>query len=356
MKKITLFSLIVIALTITILSINTNVYANTKLYLNRDSLILFADETYDINIHNKQAKSIYNWYSDDENIAKVNNKNGLVEAINVGDCVVYCDIKNNNKIITLKCDIKVIEKPPLFNNELMAHAFGGFEGNKYSNTLEAFYNSIFNDFTFVETDIILTSDNKLVAFHNWDEATYKHVGLTYDKDNPMMDYDTFKKSKIHDKYNTIDIYDVVELMKICPNVYFEFDIKAQDYETAKLTTQIIVDACGNNEDILDRILMQFISRDAFYGMNSIYKFKYYQYFTYKSDLEDVNDLISFCKDNNITSVAIKEKYITKSNIKQFKSNGICVLGFTVDDEIVAKKLLDYGVDTICTNFLNPQDF
>ena len=98
--------------------------------------------------------------------------------------------------------------------------------------------------------------------------------------------------------------------------------------------------------------MQFTSETAYFAIKEIYDFKYYQYFTYKSRIADeLEDVISFCKDNKITSMAVNYTVLTDDMIDRIKDEGFYLLAFTIDDEDLAQEFLDRGVDTICTNFI-----
>ena len=109
---------------------------------------------------------------------------------------------------------------------------------------------------------------------------------------------------------------------------------------------------ADHMSILDRILMQFTSENAYFAIEEIYQFKYYQYFTYKSRIADeLDDVIKFCKDNKVTSIAVNHTVLTNDMINTIKDNGFYLLAFTIDDEEVAQEFLEKGVDTICTNFI-----
>lgn len=60
--------------------------------LTATKIILAKNAFYDINIDNKIKGASYSWSSSDENVAKVNAKNGLVTAISEGSTVITCKI------------------------------------------------------------------------------------------------------------------------------------------------------------------------------------------------------------------------------------------------------------------------
>jgi len=122
-----------------------------------------------------------------------------------------CNSNTINNSIYTSIDLK--------NNQLIAHAGGEIEGAKYTNTLEALNHSYKTGFRLFELDIIKTSDNVYVAAHDWKhwahEANYK--GIT----PPTRAI--FKKHKIRNRYNTLDIYDINEWFRNHPDAILVTD-------------------------------------------------------------------------------------------------------------------------------------
>lgn len=246
-------------------------------------------------------------------------------------------------------DYDVDHAPQFFNHKYMAHAGGGYEETIYNNTEEAIINSIKNGFKFIEVDMLLTSDNKLVCSHGWDKNTYKATGIDY---KGVPTYNEFMSWKIQDKHNTIDASTIIDYMKQYPDLLVEIDLKKYGSGKTKRMINQLVKLADNDERILDRILMQFTSEDAYFAIEEIYSFKYYQYFTYKIKITDgLENVIRFCKDNEITSIAVNHTVLTDDIIDRIKDEGFYLLAFTIDDKELAEEFLEKGVDTICTNFI-----
>lgn len=339
----------VITLTIALWLFSTSAaLAEQSISLTANDLTLKINERYNININNKVKGSKYYWTSSNTNVATVNPKNGVVKAVGGGITDINCKIiLPSGRIQKLNCRVEII--PPFFNNKYMAHAGGGYEGNIYNNTKEAIINSIENGFKFIEVDMTLTSDDKLVCFHGWDQSTYKATGIVY---NGIPTYDEFMEWKIQGKYSTIDVNAVIDIMKEHPDLLVEIDLKKFGRARTKRAVTQLVESAGYDEQILDRILMQFTSETAYFAIKEIYDFKYYQYFTYKSRIADeLEDVIKFCKDNKIVSIAVNYTVLTDEMITKIKSNGLYLLAFTIDDSSVAQEFIEKGVNTICTNFL-----
>lgn len=330
-------------------------------------LTMIPQEKYDININNKISNSTYKWNTSNKSVVKVNAKNGKIEALKVGKSTIGCTIKTKSKTYKLSAKVTVKDKAPFFqgDNRIMPHALGGMtymneetgktEYYAYSNCLEGLQQTLDRGYKFIETDLILTSDNQLVAMHNWDEKSYINVGIERDNNNPVMTREQFLNTKIQGKYTTIDVTTIINAMKDNNDLLFELDLRTLDGDTATKTAKAIVKAFGKDKSLTDRLLVQVGSEEMHKAINKVYNFKYYQYFIHKAELKDIDTVIKYCKDNDIVSVAIKYDYLTDALLQKFKENGISVLVHTVDDSKIAKEWVDKGVDMICTNFLSNED-
>lgn len=254
-------------------------------------------------------------------------------------------------LITSKVNVSASENDTsLFNqHKMIAHALGGYKGKIYNNTDEAFQASYKKGFRFFETDINLTSDKKIVLFHAWNKSTYDYVGIPID-DDLFMTYDKFKATKIHGKYHTLELTQIISYLNTYSDIYFIFDVKTKTKDDAKLIAQEIIKMRADNDEILDRIVIQFVSEDTYFGFKEIYDFKYYQYLT---NIKDINKVIDFCVKNDVRSVAINYKSLTKKMISKLNKKGIHVMVFTTDKINIAQKYIDYGAYAVCTNFLSP---
>jgi len=89
-------------------------------------------------------------------------------------------------------------------NRFIAHAAGEINGNKYTNSFEALNLNYKNGFRLFELDILLTSDKRYVAVHNWDEWVKKtaYSGLVPPTKKIFMQY------KILNKYTPMDMHKI----------------------------------------------------------------------------------------------------------------------------------------------------
>ena len=246
---------------------------------------------------------------------------------------------------------KKIVNMPMFENKYMAHAFSRYNGKGYQNTKEAFLNAINQGYKYLETDLSLTSDGKVVCSHGWTKSACKATGMTYKSSFKNMTRAMFLKQKVNG-CTTLDARGLYKLLKKYPDVYIELDLKASDWKTAKKIMKQFIKDCKKDASVLDRCLVQVGTYKTYREINKLYKFKYYQMITLKGKtVAQFEKVAKFCKKNKIGAIALNKSDCTKKNIALFKKYGMYILAYSTDSKSKAKKLFDLGVDTICTGKL-----
>ena len=93
---------------------------------------------------------------------------------------------------------------------LIAHGGGEIDGNAYTDSYQAVLNSVKKGRTLIELDLLLTTDHKIVAAHDWYHFA-KIADYEYDKEHEALSYKEFKKKKICGKYDVLDMDKINEL-------------------------------------------------------------------------------------------------------------------------------------------------
>ncbi|KAA8677900.1 glycerophosphodiester phosphodiesterase family protein [Vibrio gigantis] len=94
------------------------------------------------------------------------------------------------------------------SGSLIAHAGGGIDGLKYTNSLEAVEKSIENGFKMIELDLLVSSDGKIVAVHDWNSF---HSMTNSNKNGPIAS-EEFELKIINDNYHTLNILEAIEIL------------------------------------------------------------------------------------------------------------------------------------------------
>lgn len=91
---------------------------------------------------------------------------------------------------------------------LIAHAGGGINGKKYTNSLEAMEQSIEHGFKMIELDLLISSDGRIVAVHDWKSF---HVMTNSNNTGPISSKE-FESKIIYDKYTTLNISTAIDIL------------------------------------------------------------------------------------------------------------------------------------------------
>ncbi|MEZ8492243.1 hypothetical protein BCT47_04380 [Vibrio splendidus] len=91
---------------------------------------------------------------------------------------------------------------------LIAHAGGGINGLKYTNSLEAMEQSIEHGFKMIELDLLISSDGRIVAVHDWKSF---HE-MTNSNNTGSISYKEFESKTIYDKYKALNISTAIDIL------------------------------------------------------------------------------------------------------------------------------------------------
>lgn len=238
----------------------------------------------------------------------------------------------------------------------VAHALGGVDEFAYTNSKEALENSYNNGFRIFEADVKLTSDKKLVCVHGWSKKDYEErLGIEYNKENAIMDYDTFMSLKIQGKYTPLSFKDLAEFIEEHKDMYVMIDIGSKSYnETKEIYTKIVED-CNNNDNVLQRLIVGGQTTKMIKAVKECYDFDIINlYWPKKSKREEkINTkekFAEYCKQNKITSLSVATNRYDDDFGKYMKKNNIIVYVFTENDESKAKGILE-NADLVGTDFI-----
>lgn len=233
---------------------------------------------------------------------------------------------------------------PMYSNRLMAHGLGGYAGKSHCNCLAGFEQAMANGYEYFETDIHSTSDGRIVLYHGWfapdDVKTMSYDELAaYGNDGqPLMDArQLYPILKAHSKYT------------------LELDLYNFKGEVIQKRIRALLRDFEYDKTVLDRLLVQVHSIQMMKDIDKVYPFKHYQILASK-DLTRLNSIITNSLDNGICAIGMRMNLAKRKYVEKIKAAGLYAMCFTVSrDTSVAKRLLDYGVDTLCTDYITSED-
>lgn len=242
----------------------------------------------------------------------------------------------------------------LHKDSLIAHALGGIQYRRATNSLNAMeLNYTQNNIRFFETDLILTSDNALVARHDWLPYLYdlleQDVPSVY-KQSPLT-YEDFMGLKINQEFYPLDFKTLATILKNHPDIFLITDTKSTNPEEYLIEYNLIVEIAKEIDDsILDRIVIEVYNEQMYRDVIKIYPFKNIIYALYMNT-DGQNQVLNFCKENHIEYISLPKERVTPEFIDTFLAENIKTFVHTVNDAEEAKKLKAMGVWGIYSDFL-----
>lgn len=234
---------------------------------------------------------------------------------------------------------------------IISHAGGAIGEVSYTNSKEAFENSLAKGHKVFEVDFLYTSDNHLVARHNWNDE----ITEGFSRDN-KPDYETFMNTKIYDMYTPLSVENIIGYMEKNKDIYVVTDIKEKDYVSVLNT--IVDTAKANSSDyknILDRFVIQFYKYDQIDKIKSVEEFDKYILTLYriKEEDRDFEKISKFCVENGVKVLTIPRKSAVKENIDIAKGYGLYTYTHTINSGKGVIKFEMRGIHGVYTDSVSP---
>lgn len=243
-------------------------------------------------------------------------------------------------------------------HRIVAHAMGGINNHTYTNTLDAFIANYEQGTRVFEADLLLTSDDQLVARHEWTANMSKLLGqenvLPAARQGTVLNYDEFMNSPVLDFYSPLDIEKIMKLMAAYPDAYIVTDTKELKPELVTEQFKLIVEAAEKMDPaILQRIVPQIYSRDMLDLVNQVYPFPDVIFTLYQTqDSDEV--VINFVKQSGV-DITMPAARAEKSFVRKLKKAGARVYVHTVNEEEEITDLSRMGIDGFYTDFVSEDD-
>ncbi|MEK4849612.1 phosphatidylinositol-specific phospholipase C/glycerophosphodiester phosphodiesterase family protein [Paenibacillus sp. FSL H7-0756] len=243
-------------------------------------------------------------------------------------------------------------------HRVIAHAMGGINDKAYTNTKDAFIANYEQGTRIFEADLLLTSDEQLVARHEWTTGMSKKLGqeevLPPDKQGEVLTHDEVMNSPVLELYSPLDIEKIVNLMELYPDTYIVTDTKELEPEQVTKQFELIVEAARKKDPaLLERIVPQIYSREMLEVVKQVYAFPEIIFTLYQTEDSD-EVIIEFVKQTGV-DITMPTTRATKSFVRNLKKAGARVYVHTVNDEQEIVELSRIGVYGFYTDFVPEND-
>ncbi len=244
----------------------------------------------------------------------------------------------NKGSIALKKANGEISPPPL-----ISHAGGAVYGFKLTNSLEALEESYNNGFELIEMDFEWTSDDKVVAIHDWGPMV-KRLYMTEEK---VLSLDEFKNSEVFMDLTLMEFGEVIDWFESKKGVYLVTDTKG---DNEKLLNYIY----ENHKKVRNIIIPQVYSFDE-YELAKEMGFENIILTLYRSKYTD-EEIVEFSKENEIFAITMPKDRGYSQLPRQLKEIGVFTYVHTINELYVFEELYENGVSGIYTDFFHANNW
>ncbi len=232
------------------------------------------------------------------------------------------------------------------DSRLIAHACGGINGQRYTNSREALEENYKRGFRVFEVDFSLTSDGRVVAAHDW-KLFCRSCGI-----EGVPSGDEFLNCLINSSLHTLTLEDIAAFMRLHDDCYIVTDKLFEN--TADIVARIVEVADGDS-NLLDHFVVQVYTDDNYKEIDGIYHFNNYIYTLYMRGRADLNQNIAFMAENHIPVVTVERSVASQELVRLYTEAGISVYAHTVNSPDECAVLLRRGVRGVYTDFLLPSE-
>ncbi|WP_413358856.1 phosphatidylinositol-specific phospholipase C/glycerophosphodiester phosphodiesterase family protein [Robertmurraya sp. 2P01SA] len=237
---------------------------------------------------------------------------------------------------------------------VIAHALGEVNGHRHTNSLEAFQTSYKNGIRVFEVDLILTSDQHLVARHDWQPylARMFEQSLPTNGIQPLT-LEEFQNHKINKRLHPLTVEDIISLLQIYPDAYIITDTKSTDLDEIKTQFSVLLQTIFEiDPTMINRVIPQVYNEEMFALLIEMYPFEHFVYTLYKT-FQSSKEVIDFVVRENIQFVAMSESKYSKEFIHELTDRGITSMIYTINDQDLAESYFQQGVTAVYTDQLLP---
>jgi glycerophosphoryl diester phosphodiesterase len=223
---------------------------------------------------------------------------------------------------------------------MIAHAGGGFNGQTYSNSLEALNYNYDKGFRIFEIDFSWTSDQQLVCLHDWDKRFKKAFGFKIKKPLSLSEFEDELKTTNGIHPCTLDTLEL--WVKNHSDVKIITDVK---YNNIKAIKKII----KQYPYLLNRLIPQFYQPEEYPILKKM-GFKQLIWILYQFEGK-LSSVVENVKNMDLLAISMRASQAKKKFAKQLNVNGETVFVYTINKKRILEKLVNrYHVSGIYTDF------
>lgn len=232
--------------------------------------------------------------------------------------------------------------------KIFAHR--GASGDYPENTILAFKKALEIGVDGIELDVHKSKDGELIVIHDEDvQRTFKGKGLI--KDYTLGELQELKCRKFefvdNDECRICTLGDIIELIKD-EDIVLNIEAKTDEihYDLEKDVLRLISNYKVKNKILLSSFYHQTIKN--FKKIDS--SINYGALYHVKQDYEPEENIVEHAKKVGLYSINMNVELVTKEIVELAHDNGLKVFVYTVNSPDIMRKLIEFKVDGVFTDF------
>jgi len=224
---------------------------------------------------------------------------------------------------------------------MIAHAGGGIDGKKYTNSIEALNNSYAKGFRYFELDFSWTSDQQLVCLHDWDKRFKLNFG--YKTKHPLS-LQRFQELLVsQNKRHPCTLESLSAWVLEHPDSTIITDVKYNNIDALKLMLK-------HFPELSKKLIPQFYQPHEYEILKEL-GFKYLIWILYQFEGKK-SSIKHYAKNMQLFAISMRASQAKKRWAQELINSHHTVFTYTVNKHKNINKLFKkYGVKGMYTDFL-----
>ncbi len=268
-------------------------------------------------------------------------------------------IRLSLSLLLFSCSSEVVERAPIPNDELLIIAHRGASAYMPEHSLLAYELAVDMDANYIELDLHMTKDHKLVVIHDSEiilkdkEQAVAQLTLEELKAfSPGNNFNELHPELASSTYQTLSVLELSEVLANFSNdtnYYIEIKAPARTPGIEKeLIDQLQANYLLNRSDKVPKVIIQSYDtkslKKVFQLDPTIPLVKLYGQKTKRISNREMSDLITYA-----SGIGINKKLLSRKLIDQLHKNKLHVHPFVLNDETQMKNTIELGVDGFFTD-------
>lgn len=242
--------------------------------------------------------------------------------------------------------VSILFCPRVFGAErVIAHGGGAYEGYETTNSLEAVRTAIANGIQWIELDMDLSADGKIIMIHDWDKTAVHYFGLAFSK---KLTEDQFNRLSVHQSLEVLTFDKLIPLLDEYPDLRIVTDTKGDNIEL--LTT-----LAKNYSAYVPQMIPQIYDEEQWAPVNKL-GFDQMIFTLYQQEEIEVTQLANFVKVHNIYAITMPDYYADLGYSKALAAEGVRVYVHPIGSMEEANTYLNQGAYGVYSGTLLPAEF